>query len=194
MNSVKTGNLIKAFRLEKGLTQKQLADKLCLSDKTISKWERGYGCPDPAIWDNLSNILGIGVDSILKGEIEFSQPIGGNMKKSKYYVCPVCGNILLSTGEAEIMCCGRKLKPMEARKATENQRLMVENVEDDWYITSDHPMTKDDYISFVAFASGDRIQMYKQYPEWNLQVRIHKRGHGMLYWYSTTQGFFYQLI
>lgn len=194
MDTVKTGNLIKTFRLEKGMTQKELADKLCLSDKTISKWERGLGCPDPAIWDRLSNILGVGVDSILKGEIESRQPVGGNMKKSKYYVCPQCGNILFSTAEAELMCCGRKLEAMEARKADQTQKLIVEMIEDDWYITSDHPMEKENYITFVAFAAGDRVQLYKQYPEWNMQVRFQKRGHGTLFWYSTTQGFLYQLI
>ena len=55
-------------------------------------------------------------------------------------------------------------------------------------------MEKENYLSFVAFATGDKIQLIKQYPEWNLQVRIQKRGHGMLFWYSTTQGFFYQLL
>jgi transcriptional regulator with XRE-family HTH domain len=194
MDTVKTGSLIRMLRTEKNMTQKELAKILCLSDKTISKWERGLGCPDPSLWSKLSQTLGVGIDSILKGEIEAQQPIGGNMKKSKFYICTNCGNILFSTGEAEIVCCGRKLIPLKANKAEEAQKLKVETIEDDWYITSDHPMTKENHITFVAFATGDRIQFYKQYPEWNLQVRFQKRGHGTLFWYSTTQGFFYQLI
>lgn len=194
MNTIKTGSLIRKLRTEKGLTQKALAEKLCLSDKTISKWERGYGCPDPAIWDSLSAILGVGVESILKGELETSQPVGGNMKKSKFYICPTCGNIVVATGDAEIVCCGRKLNPLQPKKADEQNKLKIETIEDDWFITSDHPMTKECYISFVAFATGDRIQLFKQYPEWNLQVRFQKRGHGTLLWYSTLQGLQYQLI
>ncbi|MBR5558690.1 MAG: helix-turn-helix domain-containing protein [Oscillospiraceae bacterium] len=194
MDTIKTGKLIRELRLEKGLTQKALSEMLCVSDKTISKWERGFGWPDPSVWNNLSSILGVGIDSMLNGDMEVSKPIGGNMKKSKYYVCPLCGNVLVSTGDAGIVCCGRKLEPLQAKKAAEDEKLTIEMVEDDWFITSDHPMTKDNYISFIAFATGDQIHIYKQYPEWNLQTRIQKRRHGTLLWYSTTQGFFYQLI
>ena len=194
MDAVKTGKLIRTLRQEKGLTQKELAEKLCLSDKTVSKWECGNGCPDPALWNVLADILGVGIDTFLKGDIEINQQTGGNMKKSKYYVCPACGNLIISTGEAEIICCGRKLEPMQAHKADEQQKLMIETIEDDWYITSDHPMTKENYISFVAFSTGDQVHVYKQYPEWNLQVRIQKRRHGTLLWYSTTQGFYYQFL
>lgn len=64
----------------------------------------------------------------------------------------------------------------------------------EWYISSSHPMTKEDYISFIAFATGDKIQIIKQYPEWELQVRIPKKGRGKLIWFSTSKGLFYQLI
>ena len=116
------------------------------------------------------------------------------MKKAMYYVCPVCGGITMTTGQAELSCCGRKLRALVPQKAAEEEKLRVEKVEDEWFITSSHPMTKAPHIAFVAFATGDKIQLIKQYPEWNLQVRIQKRGHGMLFWYSTTQGFFYQLL
>ncbi|MBQ8918325.1 MAG: helix-turn-helix transcriptional regulator [Oscillospiraceae bacterium] len=194
MDSTKIGTLIRALRQKKGLTQKELADQLCVSDKTVSKWERGCGCPDPSLWNMLSSILEVSVETMLQGELNANEQVGGNMKHSKFYVCPVCGNILVCTGNAVIHCCGRILEPLQAKKASENQKLKVEQVEDDWFITTDHPMEKENYLSFVAFATGDKIQLIKQYPEWNLQVRIQKRGHGMLFWYSTTQGFFYQLL
>lgn len=116
------------------------------------------------------------------------------MKNTKYFVCPTCHNISLCTGEAELSCCGKKLTVQELKKAEESEKLSVQVIEDDWYITSSHPMTKNHYISFVAFATGDRINLIKQYPEWDLTVRIPKRGHGMLIWYCTDHGLFYQLV
>ena len=116
------------------------------------------------------------------------------MKHSKYYVCPVCGNFVLSTGDAEISCCGKKLMPLETQKAEENEKLCVQTIEDEWFITSDHPMEKGHYLSFLVFATGDKIQIIKQYPEWQLQVRIPKHGFGTLYWYCTSHGLFYQLL
>lgn len=116
------------------------------------------------------------------------------MKKMTYYACPVCGNLTFCTGAAEVSCCGRKLSPLEPRKAREEEKLTVEGVENDWYVTGDHPMRKEDYVSFVAFATGDRLQVVKQYPEWDLQTRIPGRNHGMLLWYSQKQGLLYQLI
>ena len=115
-------------------------------------------------------------------------------KKSTYFVCPSCNNIVLSTGNASISCCGRKLEPLVPKKAADEEKLDVSQIENEWFITSDHPMTKEHYISFIAFATGEQVQVIKQYPEWALQTRIPKRKHGMLLWYCTKHGLFYQLI
>ena len=150
---------------------------------------------------------------MLDGELAENDFTGGNMKKSKFYICPVCGNVTVTTGEASISCCGRKLEALEpvrlGKKQAANQSsdqssidagtelpapLQVEKIEDEWYLTSTHPMVKDNYISFVAFLTGDRLQMVKQYPEWNLQVRIPARDHGMLLWYSTGDGRLYSQL
>lgn len=194
MDCSKTGKLIWGLRKEKGLTQKQLADAMNISDKTVSKWERGLGCPDVSLIPQLADLLGIEIGTLLSGDISQNDFVGGNMKNTKYYVCPECHNITLCTGAAEVSCCGKKLTVQEMKKADDTEKLSVEVVEDDWYITSDHPMAKEHYISFVAFAAGDRIQIYKQYPEWNLSLRIPKRGHGMLIWYCVEHGLFYQLL
>ncbi len=116
------------------------------------------------------------------------------MKNTTYYVCPVCGGITMTTGEAELSCCGRRLAPLAAEKAAAGEGLTVERVEDEWFITSGHPMTKDHHIAFVALAAGDRVQLIRQYPEWDLSLRIPARGHGKLLWYCTQHGLFYQLI
>ncbi len=206
MNNEKIGSLIFTLRTEKGMTQKQLADVLAISDKTVSKWERGAGCPDISLLRSLCDYFGVDMEKMLDGELAENDFTGGNMKKSKFYICPVCGNVTVTTGEASIRCCGRKLESLEPIRLGKKQAadkdaeaelpepLQVEKIEDDWYLTSTHPMGKDNYISFVAFLTGDRLQLVKQYPEWNLQVRIPARGHGMLLWYSTGDGRLYSQL
>ena len=157
-------------------------------------WETGQGYPDVSLLGELSAVLGVNLVSLLSGERNSNETVGGNMKKSKFYVCPDCGSITVSTGLAEISCCGRRLNALEMQKAAENQRLKVEMVEDEWFITSDHPMVKENYISFVAYASGAKMEIHKQYPEWNLQLRIPRRGHGMIIWYAPDCGLMYQLV
>ena len=194
MDCAKVGALIRKLRTEKKLTQAALAEEMHLSAKTISKWERGLGCPDISLLPALSALLGVDLSRLLEGELSPNQIVGGNMKKTKYFICPDCGSISLSTGNAQISCCGRTLLPLEMKKAAPEEKLQVEIVEDEWFISSDHPMEKDNYISFVAFQTGDRVELIKQYPEWNLQLRLKKRGHGMLVWYAKDEGRMYQLL
>lgn len=194
MDIAKTGLLIRDLRTKMGMTQKSLADLMNISDKTVSKWERGMGLPDVSLLVELSQIFGVNVDILLTGNMNVSDEKGVNMKNAKYYVCPECRNLVFATGDAEISCCGRKLTALEMKKAEPDEKLSVEIIENDWYITTSHPMTKEHYISFVAFATGEKIEMIKTYPEWDMNVRIQKRGHGKLVWYCTNHGLFYQLI
>ncbi|PID04109.1 XRE family transcriptional regulator [Sporosarcina sp. P2] len=194
MDTSKVGELIYTLRKEKGFTQKQLADQMNISDRTISKWERGYGCPDVTLLSNLSKLLGVNIENILDGEVLSNEFIGGNMKKSKYFVCPSCNNIVLATGNITLSCCGRKLEALQAKKASDEEKLTIEEIDNERFISSDHPMTKDHYISFIAFATGDHVQIIKQYPEWSFQTRLPLRKHGTLLWYDTQFGLFYQYI
>ena len=77
MNLEKVGSLILKLRKEKNMTQKQVADLLNISDKTVSKWERGLGCPDVSILTELSNIFGINIEKILLGDLEPNDVDGG---------------------------------------------------------------------------------------------------------------------
>ena len=194
MDCIKVGQLIHNLRKEKGMTQKQLASALNISDKAISKWECGNGCPDVSLLSELSAVLGVNIEKILSGELLLNETVGGNMKNIKFYVCKTCGNISMCTGNAEVSCCGRKLEALSMKKAAENQRLHIEEIENDRYITSDSPMKKDDYISFAAFATGNVLNIIKQYPEWSFEARIPVRGHGILIWYSDKEGLLYQPV
>ncbi|MEL7635556.1 MULTISPECIES: helix-turn-helix domain-containing protein [Sporomusa] len=194
MDCNKIGKLLYELRKEKNMTQKQLADLMNISDKTISKWERGLGCPDVSLLPELSQILGVNIEDILAGKLDLNETMGGNMKNLKFYVCPQCNNLLTATGDANISCCGKKLEALTAAKTTESHVLTIEPVEDELYVSSSHEMKKEHYISFVAYVTGDRVVVVKQYPEWNMQFRFHKSGHGKLYFYCSNHGLFYQLI
>lgn len=194
MDCKKVGELVYQLRKEKNMTQKQVADMMNISDKTISKWERGLGCPDISLLQELSDILEVNVSGILSGEINLNKSVEGNMNKLKFYVCPSCNNLLTSTGNSTIECCSKKLEPLEAKKADESHTIKLEEVENELYVTSNHNMLKEHYISFISYVKGDRVLIVKQYPEWNMEFRFQRRGHGKLYFYCTNDGLFYQTI
>lgn len=194
MDYEKIGALIRRLRTRQGLTQRQLAEQLEVSDKAVSKWERGQGCPDVSLLPRLAQTLGVELEGLLAGELSERDQTGGTMKNLNFYVCPTCGNLLTSADEAAVSCCGQKLSPLEAVKAPEAERLTVELIENDYFITSSHPMTKEHYVSFVALVTGDTLMLKRLYPEWDLQTRLPRIGHGKLYWYCVQHGLFYQLV
>lgn len=116
MDLKKTGPLIRSLRLEQRLTQKQLAELLHLSDRTISKWERRAGLPDAGLLPELSRILKIPAEQLPSGELPANRKDVGNMKRIRFYRCPQCGNLLTSTNEAHISCCGHSLSPSSPGK------------------------------------------------------------------------------
>ena len=192
MNPEKVGSLICQLRKEKNMTQKQLADLLNISDKTVSKWERGGGCPDISLLGEISKIFNINIEKILLGDLQESDINGGNMKRIKFYVCPNCGNVINSTGEGDFSCCGRKLQPLVPEKIDENHNITIEEVENDYYIEIDHEMTKEHYISFVAYVTYDRVLLIKLYPEQSPVVRFPrlcgKFERGKFYMYCNQHG------
>lgn len=188
MDCNKVGRLILDLRKEKKMTQKQLADAMNISDKTISKWERGYGCPDVSLLNELSEVLNVNIEKILLGDLEPNNADGGNMKKIKFYMCPNCGNVITATGEAEISCCGRKMTALVPKPADEEHYLNVEKVENDYYITFPHEMKKEHYISFVAYVTYDKILLVRLYPEQGGEVRIPTLHRGELYFGCSRDG------
>lgn len=194
MDNSKTGSLIKQLRTEKKLTQKQLAERLGVSDKAVSKWETGKGFPDISLFSALADVFGADVHNLLMGSINKNEKENGNMKKMKFYVCEDCGNIITATSEAAISCCGKKLSPLTPRAAGESEMLKIENIDGNLYITTDHPMTKEHYISFVAYCGDSSVMIFKQYPEWNLQATLPLFRMGKLVWYCNKCGLLYQNI
>ena len=182
MNLSKTGKLIAELRREKGLTQKSLADAIGICAKTVSKWETGHGFPDITLISELSNVLGVDISKLLTGEMPKTKPEAGNLNRTKFYACEKCGNLLTSHGNADIICCGRKLTPLVAATPNEEHRLNIEIVEDDFYVTFTHPMSKEHYISFVSYVRSDRLLTIKLYPEQGGEFRLPRMYGGKMYY------------
>lgn len=194
MNAYITSAAIRQLREKQNLTQAELAEKIGVSSKTISKWETAKGLPDISLLQPLAQALGISVIELMNGEHITNQNISANMRRAKFYVCPVCGNIIHSMGDSLVSCCGITLPALEAEGADDDHSVTVENVEDEHFISIHHPMTKVHYISFVACVTSDRIQMVKLYPEGNAETRLQLRGMGYLYYYCNQHGLFREKI
>ena len=188
MDNYITGAVIKRLREEKGITQAQLADMIGVSCKAVSKWETAKGLPDITLIESLSSALGVSVLELMSGEAVINKNISANMLRSKFYVCPVCGNVVRATGEALVSCCGITLPPLEAEDTDEEHSIVIEKVEDEYFVTVNHDMTKAHYISFIAHITTDRVQLQKFYPEGNAETRFSLRGRGYLYIYCNRHG------
>ena len=191
MNQYVTGAVIRELREKKQLTQAELAEKLYISDKTVSKWENGKGYPDISLLEGLANALGVSVAELLSGKTVNNVNVSANMLRSKFYVCPVCGNVIHAMGEAVIHCHGVPLTPAQAEPSDENHMIFIEGVEDEYFVRIEHSMTKSHYISFMAALSPDRLQMVKLYPEGNAEARFKMNVVKRIYFYCNRDGLFY---
>ena len=190
MDNYITGTLIKKLRESRKMTQEELADKICVSSKAVSKWETGRGFPDIGLIESLAKALDISVIELLSGIDIRNRNRSADMKKCKFYVCPVCGNAIQATGEAVITCCGITLPPLEAEIPDPDHTISLEVVEDEYYVTVDHPMTKTHYISFLAAVSDQNVQFTKLYPEGDAATRFKINRAERIYAYCNRHGMF----
>lgn len=188
MDSYITGSAIKNLREKKQITQAELADKLCVSSKAVSKWETGKGLPDINLIEPLSAALGVSVMELMSGDAVINQNISSNILRSKFYVCPLCGNIIRTMGDAVVSCCGITLPSLEAEDVDSDHEIKLTKVEEEYFVEINHDMTKKHYISFVAHLTSDRVQFAKFYPEGNAETRLNLRGGGYLYIYCNKHG------
>lgn len=175
MNQYVTGSLIKEMRIKNGLTQAQLAQRLCVSDKAVSKWETGKGYPDI---------------SLLAGNMVDNTNISANMLRISFYVCPICSNIFWSVGQGTAICHGITLTPLEAEEDLNGHLPSIQTAEDEYYVSVQHEMKKEHYISFIAAVSSDRVQLVKLYPEGDAAARFKKSDVKYIYYYCNRGGLF----
>ena len=191
MNQYITGAIIRELREKNGLTQAELAERLHVSDKAVSKWENGKGYPDVSLLEPIAAVFGVSLAELLSGRTVSNMNVSANMMRSKFYVCPVCGNAIHSMGEAVIHCHGVQLTPAQPEETDEAHMIFIEGVEDEYYVRVEHDMTKQHYISFMAALSMDRIEMVKLYPEGNAEARFKVRGVKRILFYCNRDGLFY---
>lgn len=194
MNTYVTSTVVKQLREKCGLTQAELAERIGVSSKTVSKWETAKGLPDISLLQPLAQTLGVSVIELMNGEHITNKNVSANLLRSKLYVCPVCGNVIHCNGETVVSCCGITLPPLDAEETDEDHMIRIEDVEDEQFVTIEHSMTKHHYISFIAFVTTDRFQMVKLYPEGNAQTRFQLRGRGFLYFYCNRHGLYRQKV
>ena len=190
MEKYVTGAVIRRLREEKGMTQEELAERIHVSGKAVSKWETGRGYPDISLLDPLAGALGLSVIELLSGEDVHNRNRSGHMAKGLFYLCPVCGNVIRTVGEAVVSCCGVTLPPLEAEAPDPEHGLRAERVEDEYYVTVNHPMTREHYITFLAAVSDRGLQLVKLYPEWDAEARFRIDGVRDLYACCNRHGLF----
>ena len=190
MNQYVTGAVIKELREKYHLTQAELAETLNVSDKTVSKWETAKGYPDISLLEPIARVFSISITELISGNAISNVNVSANMMRSKFYVCPVCGNSIHSMGEAVIQCHGIILTPCQAEQTDENHKIFIERVEDEYYVRVEHDMTKQHYISFIAALSPDKLQMVKLYPEGNAEARFKINGVKKILFYCNRDGMF----
>lgn len=179
--------LIRSLRHEQGLTQLQLAQRLHVSDKAVSKWETGVGCPDVTLVPALAQVLGISTEALLAGGLPENEKDVGNMKRLQVYRCPVCGNIITAAAPADMVCCGRKLSPMSIQQADESHALHLKPVEDDWLVTFSHPMEKAHHLCLLLEVGFDSCTLLRLYPEGPSQVRMPRLPGGRFFCACTAE-------
>ena len=190
MDNYITGATIKRLRESKGMTQDELAQKIFVSNKTVSKWENGHGLPDISLMEPLAKALNISVIELFSGNEVRNKNRAFNMKKVQFYTCPVCGNVIQATGEAVISCCGITLPPLEEEVDNDSHKLHIETVEDEYYVSIDHPMTKEHYISFIAAVYDNGVDFVKLYPEGTAEARFKLGRAKLLLAYCNHHGLF----
>ena len=190
MNQYVTGTMIKRLREDKKMTQTQLAEKINVSDKAVSKWETGRGYPDITLLEPLASALGVSVIELFSGQDVVNTNRAFNLLRLKLHVCPVCGNVILSMGEALVSCCGITLPALEAAPEDDEHKVTVMRDDDEYYVTVDHDMTKTHYVSFIAAVKDDGCDLKKLYPEGNAEARFKINGVRFFYCYCNKHGLF----
>lgn len=190
MNQYVTGAVIKELRQKNSMTQVQLADRLGVSDKTVSKWETGKGYPDITLLEPIAQAFRVSVAELLSGSPVQNANVSANMLRSQFYVCPICGNVIHSIGEAAITCHGVLLQPETSEESDEQHKIFIEKAEDEYYVRVQHKMTKTHYISFIAAVSSERIQLVKRYPEEEAEARFKMQGVRKIFFFCNKDGLF----
>ena len=190
MDCYVTGAVIRRLREDRKMTQEELAGKIHVSGKAVSKWETGQGFPDISLLEPLAGALGISVIELFSGTEIRNRNRASDMLRTAFHVCPVCGNVIQAVGAAVISCCGITLPPLTPEAEDPGHILRAETVEDELRVTVDHPMSKEHHLSFLAAVSDQGVQLVKLYPEGEAGAYFRRSRVRYLYAYCNRHGLY----
>jgi len=190
MNPYVTGSMIRRLREAKGLTQEELAARLHVTSKAVSKWETAQGFPDISLLESIAKALEISIIELFSGESITNRNRASNLLRSVLYVCPVCGNGILSFGQAVVSCCGITLPPLQPEEPDDAHAIQLSYSDSEYYVTIDHPMEKDHFITCIAAVSDNTLQLVKTFPEGNAEARFRPQRIRWIYAYCNRHGLF----
>lgn len=190
MNRYITGAMIRQMREQKNMTQEQLAAQLHVSGKAVSKWETGQGLPDISLLEPIAKALDISIIELFAGQNVVNRNRSSNMLRSVFYVCPVCGNGILSLGQAVVSCCGITLPPLQPEDTDDEHPVSIAYNDGEYYVTIDHPMQKEHSITCIAAVSDNACQFVKLYPESSAEARFRPERVKWIYAYCNRHGLF----
>ena len=190
MDKYLTGATIKDLREKRGMTQAQLANLICVSDKAVSKWETGAGYPDITLLESIAGALRVSVAELLSGSAVKNANVSANMLRSRFYICPICNNTVHAMGEAHISCHGIALPPLSAEPIDEEHQVSATCMGDELFVQVDHAMSKSHHIVFLAAVSPDNVQITRLYPEGPAQAYFKRSGVQNLYLCCNKDGLF----
>lgn len=172
--------------MAQSLTQAQLAQKVGVVPRTVSKWECGQGIPDITLVTTLSEVLSLSLPALLSGACQSEAKSSGNLSRAHWYYCPRCGTLSFVSGNASIVCCDHPLFPLVIKPCTFPVR--AERDADELLVSGDHAMDKSNYVAFVALQNSETIIMRRLYPESDFLVRIPVIRRAKLLVFSTSEG------
>ena len=114
--------------------------------------------------------------------------VAANLKRSSLYVCPSCSNVVWSAGEATVSCCNGVLEPLYAKRNAHILDATVEVVDGCQRVHINHPMTKGDYLLFIAAIGDDLVRIRRLYPEQEARAEFHLQGPCTVYAYGSVCG------
>ena len=114
--------------------------------------------------------------------------VAANLKKSTFYVCPECKNVIWSAGEAVVSCCGNALEPLMAKTGADALDATVEMSDGRQRVHVAHPMSKDNHLLFIAAVGDDLVRIKRLYPEQEASAEFDLQGPCKLYTYASSYG------
>jgi len=172
---------LKAFRRSHKMTQKEFAERIRVSDKTVSAWERGDRHISAEMLTKVLRNFDISPDDFFLTEEEISDDF-------HFYICPKCDNIAIMHKKSKIFCCGIEMQKVQWNPSENSISAKTKIKNDFLYATFMHEMNYNHYIQFVALVKKNGFEIYVMNPGDSPEVCFNFRKRGRLFAYCNVHG------